>query len=295
MLSAIAGIMTPFLIAALGGLFTERAGVLNIALEGQMLIGAFAGAAVAGTTGSIIGGLAAAIIASGLTAYIFAVLSLRLRANIFITALAVNLFAMGGTQIASQLFFRTKGVVRFADFPGLAKVSLPLLSQLPLVGDLFRGQSIFVYLGWLLVPCAAWLLFRTPFGLHVRAAGYNETALYARGVSSRSIREKAITISGIACGLSGAVLAFHLGAFVPNITSGRGWIALVAIFLGYKRPWGILLVSFLFAAAEMIAQGAQGAGNVPSSLLLAFPFFITFVGMILFSIVSGALGRTQRR
>ncbi len=294
MLTALAGIMTPFLIAALGGLFTERAGVLNIALEGQMLIGAFAAAAVTGTTGSILGGLTAAVFASGLTAYIFAALSLRLKANIFITALAVNLFAMGGTQIASQIFFRTKGVVRFAEFPGLEKISIPLLSQLPVIGPLFQEQSVFVFIGWLLVPCAARLLFRTPFGLHVRAAGYNETALYARGVSTRKIREQALTISGIACGLSGAVLAFHLGAFVPNITSGRGWIALVAIFLGYKRPGGILLVSFLFAAAELIAQGAQGAGNVPASLLLAFPFFITFVGMILFSMVSSAFGRMDR-
>jgi len=294
MMTAIAGIMAPFLIAALGGLFTERAGVLNIALEGQMLIGAFAAAAVTGSSGSILGGLAAAVAVSGLTAYLYAALTLRLKANIFITGLAVNLFAAGAANVASQIFFHTKGVVRFDSFPALAKFSLPLLSRLPFIGQLFTQQSLFVYLSWLLVPLSAWLLYRTPFGLHVRAAGFNETALYARGISGQRVRELSVAISGVACGLAGAFLAFNLGAYVPNISSGRGWIALVAIFLGYKRPGGILLVSFLFAAAELVAQNAQGAANLPASLLLAFPFFITFVGMVLFSIISGTLSRIRK-
>ena len=295
MLSAVAGMMAPFLIAALGGLFTERAGVLNIALEGQMLIGAFTAAAVAGATGSIVFGLTAAMAVSGFIAYAYATLSLRLKANIFITAIAVNLFAMGGTQIASQIFFHTKGVVQFEDFPALIRFSIPVISGLPFIGQLFTDQSILIYVSWILVPCTAWLLFSTPFGLRIRAAGFNDTALYARGVSSRKVREKAVALSGVSCGLAGAILAFHLGAYVPNITSGRGWIALVAIFLGYSRPGGILLVSFLFASAEWIAQRAQGMGNLPSSLLLAFPFFITFLGMILFSIVSGSLLRSQKK
>lgn len=283
MLQTIVEIMTPFLIAALGGLFTEKAGVLNIALEGLMLIGAFSAAAIAGITGSLWYATAGALAVTGLTAYLYATVGLRLKANIFIAALAVNLFALGITQIASQLFFATKGVVQFPNFPVPAQFSIPLLSQIPFIGSLFSEHSIYVYLSWLLVPLTGWILYRTPFGYHVRAAGSNETALFSRGISGRRIKELAITISGLACGLAGATLSINLGAYVPNITSGRGWIALVAIFIGYKKPAGILLVSFLFAGAELIAQNAQGIKNIPSSLLLAFPFFITFIGMVLFS------------
>jgi len=295
MLHSIAGIMTPFLIAALGGLYTERAGVLNIALEGLMLIGAFTAAAVAGLTGSMGLGLFSAVLVSGLGSYFYATTALRLRANIFIAALAVNLFAAGFTGIASQAIFSTKGVVRFEKFPVLPRFSLPLLSEIPLLGPLFTDQSVFVYAGWLMVPLFAWILYRTPAGLRIRAAGSNETALVLRGVSPRRVRERATVISGITCGIAGASLTFNLGAYVPNITSGRGWIALVAIFLGYKRPGGILLVSFLFAAAELLAQNAQGIGNIPASLLLAFPFFITFIGMVVFSALHTSLLKVIRK
>jgi len=293
MLNTLAAIMTPYLIAALGGLFTERAGVLNIALEGQILVGAFAAAAVAGTTGSISLGLLAAIAAGGILSYSYASISLRLHANIFVSALAVNLFASGSTQIASQILFSTRGVVQFSSFPDIKQISIPLLSSIPFLGGLFTNQSPFVYFSWFLIPAAAWLLYKTPYGLRVRAAGFQYTALYVRGVSGRRVRETAMLISGITCGISGALLAFNLGAYVPNISSGRGWIALVALFLGNKRPGGIFLVSLLFAGAEMIAQSAQGSGVLPSSLLLAFPFFITFIGMIIFSALSGSLNSKE--
>ena len=295
MLHSIVEIMTPFLLAALGGLFTEKAGVLNIALEGLMLIGAFSAAAVAGTGGGLLPGTLSAVAVSGAVAYIYAHAALRLKANIFIAALAVNLLAIGGTQIAAHLIFGTKGVIEFEAFPSQPSVSLPLLQHIPLLGEFFTEHSLFVYAGFVLVPAFAWLLNSTPFGMYGKAAGLNSTALFARGISEQRTKVLAITISGITCGLAGASLAFNLGAYVPNITSGRGWIALVAIFLGYKRPYGIFIVAFLFAAAELIAQHAQGIVGAPSSLLLAFPFFITFIGMILFSALHSSLFKTTKK
>jgi simple sugar transport system permease protein len=274
----------PFLIAALGGLFTERAGVLNIALEGLMLIGAFTAAMVAGTSGSITAAVAAAAAASALIAFLFAAGSLRMQANIFITGLAVNLFAGGLTALVSVLLFDTKGVVEFADFPELASLSLPLISRIPVIGAAFSDHSPFVYLSWLMVPAAAVVLHRTPFGLRVRTAGLGPQTLYARGVSSDRIRERTIVLSGIACGIAGASLSLELGSYVPHITAGRGWIALVAIYLGGKRPAGILPVALLFAAAEYVSYTAQGIQAVPSSLLLGFPFLITFLGMVVYSV-----------
>jgi len=295
MLHSIVEIMTPFMLAGLGGLFTEKAGVLNIGLEGLMLIGAFAAAGVAGTSGNLWLGAAAAVAVSAGFAYLYAAAALKLRANIFIAALALNLLAIGGTQIASQLLFGTKGVIEFAAFPELQYFTIPGLSSIPILTEFFTDHSLFVYLGFACVPVAAWLLHKTPFGMYVKAAGLNSTALYVRGIHEQRIKILAITISGITSGLAGASLAFNLGAYVPNITSGRGWIALVAIFLGYKRPYGILLVSFLFAGAELVAQHAQGIAGAPSSLLLAFPFFITFIGMILFSALHSLVLRLQRK
>src|SRR6056297_3217976 len=295
MLHSIVEIMTPFLLAALGGLFTEKAGVLNIALEGLMLIGAFSAAAVAGTGGGLLPGTLSAVAVSGAVAYIYAHAALRLKANIFIAALAVNLLAIGGTQIAAHLIFGTKGVIEFEAFPSQPSVSLPLLQHIPLLGEFFTEHSLFVYAGFVLVPAFAWLLNSTPFGMYIKAAGLNSTALFTRGIAEQRIKVLAITISGITCGLAGASLSFNLGAYVPNITSGRGWIALVAIFLGYKRPYGIFLVALLFAAAELVAQSAQGIAGAPASLLLAFPFFITFIGMIIFSALHALFLRLQEK
>ncbi|MCF7916047.1 MAG: ABC transporter permease [Spirochaetaceae bacterium] len=295
MLHSIVEIMTPFLLAGLGGLFTERAGVLNIALEGLMLIGAFSAAAVAGTSGNLLLGTVAAVGISATAAYLYATAALHLKANIFIAALAVNLLAIGGTQIAAHLLFGTKGVIEFAGFPSLPSISIPLLSSIPVFKDFFTDHSPFVYIAFLLVPISAWLLNATPFGMYVKAAGLNSTALFTRGVAEQKIKVLAITISGITCGLAGASLSFNLGAYVPNITSGRGWIALVAIFLGYKRPYGVFLVALLFAAAELAAQNAQGIAGAPASLLLAFPFFITFIGMIIFSALHALFLRLQEK
>ncbi len=282
MIDSILGIATPVIIAALGGLLTERAGVLNIGLEGLMLIGAFASVTVAGTTGSFFAGVFTGIFASSLLAFLFAVVSLKLRANIFIAGLAVNLFAAGFSALVSKAVFQTKGVLEFVSFPE----TLPIFTPAAL----------------LLVPLTGYLLFRSPAGLRIRAAGMGEDALFVRGVSPQRIRIWVLTISGTACGLAGAAVALPLGAYVPHVTGGRGWIALVAIFLGSKRPAGVLAASLLFSAAQWLSYAAQGTGILPSSLLLAAPFLITFIGMIIFSvsahrrrrISSGKAGRAQK-
>jgi general nucleoside transport system permease protein len=281
MIESILGIATPVIIAALGGLLTERAGVLNIGLEGLMLIGAFASVSVAGTTDSFFAGLAAGILASSLLAFLFAAVSLKLRANIFIAGLAVNLFAAGLSALISKALFHTKGVVEFSSFPE----AIPLFTPAAL----------------LLVPLTGYLLFHRPAGLRIRAAGLGEDALFVRGVSPERIRVGVLTLSGTACGFAGAAVALPLGAYVPHLTGGRGWIALVVIFLGSKRPAGVLAASLLFSSAQWLSYTAQGTGILPSSLLLAAPFLITFIGMILFSVFthrrhlsSLKMGRAQK-
>lgn len=278
------GIMTPFLLAATGGLFTELTGKLNIALEGLMLVGAFFSVVFASLTGSLFLGILLGLASALLLALIFGSISLYLKANILISGLATNLLAAGLTVVLSFQLFGSKGVIRFENIPRLPELKVPLLQKIPLLGDLLAGHDLLVYLSWLCIILAAVVIYRTPFGLRIRATGLSAPTVNSLGLNPRSYQLKAILISGFTCGLAGAVLTLKLGAFVPNITSGRGWIALVAIYLGNRTPLGILIASFVFAFAESISNYAQGAINVPADFILAFPYIITVLAMILYSV-----------
>jgi len=277
------GIMTPILLAATGGLFTELAGMLNIALEGLMLIGAFFSVVFAGVTGSLFIGVLLGIASAMLVAALFGAVSLNLKANVFISGLATNLLASGLTVVLAFQIFGNKGVVRF-EIATLPSLSIPALARIPILGDLLIGHNVLVYLSWLIVVLAAVVIYRTPFGLRIRGTGLGAPTITSLGLKPRRYQMAGILISGFTCGLAGAVLTLNLSAFVPNITSGRGWIALVAIYLGNKTPWGIVIASFVFGFAESFSNYAQGATNIPADFILAFPYLITVLAMIGYSI-----------
>ncbi len=277
------GIMTPILLAATGGLFTELAGMLNIALEGLMLIGAFFSVVFAGFTGSLFIGVLLGITSAMLVAALFGAVSLNLKANVFISGLATNLLASGLTVVLAFQIFGNKGVVRF-EIATLPSLSIPALARIPILGDLLIGHNVLVYLSWLIVVLAAVIIYRTPFGLRIRGTGLGAPTITSLGLKPRRYQMAGILISGFTCGLAGAVLTLNLSAFVPNITSGRGWIALVAIYLGNKTPWGIVIASFVFGFAESFSNYAQGATNIPADFILAFPYLITVLAMIGYSI-----------
>ncbi len=277
------GIMTPFLLAATGGLFTELSGMLNIALEGLMLIGAFFSVVFAAVTGSPFLGVLLGIASAMLAALLFGSVTLHLKANVFITGLATNLLASGLTVVLAFQIFGNKGVVRF-EIARLPTLSVPFLQRIPILGDLLIGHSVFVYLSWLIVAAAALVIYRTPFGLRLRGTGLDRETIASLGLKPTRYQMAGILISGFTCGLAGAVLTLNLSAFVPNITSGRGWIALVAIYLGNKTPWGVAVASFVFGLAESLSNYAQGAINIPADFILAFPYLITVLAMIVYSI-----------
>ena len=277
------GIMTPFLLAAVGGLFTELAGMLNIALEGLMLIGAFFAIVFAGYTGSLLAGVLLGVVFAVLAAALFGAVSLYLKANVFIAGLATNLMAAGLTIVLAFQLFGNKGVIRF-DVAELPALSIPFFNRIPVLGDLLFGHSVFVYASWAIVAVAAVVIYRTPFGLRIRGTGLNAATIASLGLRPRLYQLAGILISGFTCGLAGAMLTLNLGAFIPNITSGRGWIALVAIYLGNKTPWGIVIAAFVFGFAESLSNFAQGATNVPADFILAFPYLITVLAMIGYSV-----------
>lgn len=278
------GIMTPFLLAAIGGLFTELTGMLNIALEGLMLIGAFFSVVLASVTGSLFLGVLLGICITMFIALIFGLISLYLKANIFISGLATNLLASGLTVVLAFKLYGNKGVILFKNLNKLPVLNIPILQKIPVFGDILIGHNVFVYISWILVLIAAAVIYKTPFGIRLRGTGYNAEAVTSLGLKPRSYQLAAILISGFTCGIAGAVLTLNLGAFVPNITSGRGWIALVAIYLGNKTPLGIVIASFIFGFAESFSNYAQGVMNVPADFILSIPYIVTVVAMIGYSI-----------
>lgn len=277
------GIMTPVLLAAIGGMMTELAGMLNIALEGLILTGAFFSVVFAAYTGSLAAGLVMGVAASMLAAFIYGFITLKLKANIFITGLAVNLLAVGVTTIISFHFFGTKGVLSFAELPRLPVFNAGFMNGIPVIGDILFGHNILVYAGWLIVLAAWFTVYKTPYGFRLRGTGSNASAMKAIGLKPSTYKISAVVISGLTCGLAGAVLTLNLGAYVPNISSGRGWIALVVIYLGAKNPYGIFLAAFLFGLAESFSNYAQGFLDIPADFILAFPYLITVAAMIIMS------------
>lgn len=284
-------IMAPLLLAATGGLFTELSGMLNIALEGLMLVGAFASIAGVYLTDSLLLGLLIGVGSSMLLSMILASVTLYLKANVFITGLAANLFASGITVILSFHLFGNRGVITFDTLKELPDLFTRFAGQMPLIA----GYHVLTYLSVVLLVAAWVLLYRTPFGMRLRGVGFHEQALASLGLSPHRYRFAACVLSGLYAGLGGAALSLHLGSFVPNITAGRGWIALVAVFLGQRRPIGILLASFIFAFAEAFSNYAQGAWSVPSDFLLALPYAISLFAIIFYSVFETRRKRIEYR
>ena len=277
-------IMTPLLLAALGGLFTELTGMLNIALEGLLLFGAFFGILGTYYTSSIFLGVCCGIVGSMMLSALLATITLNLKANVFITGLAANLFASGVTVVLAFKLFNNKGVIVFDTIDSLPVYSIPLVKNIPVLGSLLSGYSAFVYISWFLLLLGYLVLAKTVFGFRLRATGLNPEALASLGLRENGYRFVAFLISGFTCGIGGAMLTLNLGAFVPNITAGKGWIALVVIFLGNKKPSGLLVASLVFGLSDAFSNYAQGAFNIPSDFILAIPYLVTLAAMLGYSV-----------
>jgi general nucleoside transport system permease protein len=278
-------IMTPFLLAGIGGLFTELSGMLNIALEGLILTGAFFSVVLAAATGNLLLGITLGVLCAMALSLLFGSVTLYLRANVFITGLATNLFASGFTIVLADRLFRTKGVIQFPNVPRLPSLTVPpFLQRIPVLGDVLFGHNVIVYITWLIVLVSAVVIYRTPFGMRLRGTGLNEKTIFSLGLNPRRYQMAGILLSGLTCGLAGAMLTIQLAAFVPQISSGRGWIALVAIYLGNRTPWGIFAASFVFGLAESLANYAQGAARIPADFILALPYLGTVAAMIIYAV-----------
>jgi len=280
---------TPLLLACLAGLFSERAGIFDIGLEGKMLMAAMTSAAVAALTGSVWVGLAAGIAGSLLMAAIHGIASITFRGNQLISGVALNFIASGITVLVAQSLFRQGG--RTPPLAGDARfspITLPFAEELqavpvlgPLYHDVISGHPILVYVALLCVPATWWLLYRTRFGLRLRAVGENPAAVDTAGISVIGMRFAAVAITGVLCGLAGAYMSTALQAgFGREMTAGRGYIALAALIFAKWRPWQALGATMLFGFFQALAlrpdvvQGVAGV-KVPVSALDALPYILT--------------------
>ncbi|MEZ5882807.1 MAG: ABC transporter permease [Paracoccaceae bacterium] len=288
----------PLLLACLAGLYSERAGVFDIGLEGKMLMAAFASGAIAAVTGSVWLGLLAGISGAMVLAVIHGLASITFRGNQLISGVAVNFLASGFTVLIAQSWFgqggRTPQLMGGGRFEPIVLPGAVALRDVPVIGpiyyDLISGHTALVYVAFLAVPATWWLLFRTRFGLRLRAVGENPAAVDTAGVSVIRLRYTAVAITGLLTGLAGAYLATGLSAgFVKEMTAGRGFIALAALIFAKWRPLPALGATMLFGFLEAIANRYQnldlGFVTLPVQFMQALPYILTVI------ILAGFIGK----
>ena len=299
-LAATIRVATPLLLAAIAGMFSERSGVVDLGLEGKMLGAAFAAAAVSAVTGSAWAGLGAGIAVSVLLALLIAFATVTHRGNQVVAAMAVHIMVTGLGPTLGLAWFGLGGQTPQLDGPGQRFTSLvwpgaAAAAEHPFPGlmysQLLSGHNLLVYLAAALVPLSAWVLYRTRFGLRLRAVGENPHAVDTAGISVAGLRYQAIVISGVLCGVAGTYLSTAASAgFSRDMTAGKGYLALAALIFGKWKPYPTLGACLLFAFTDALASRLQGValplvGIIPVQFILALPYVLTVL------LLAGFVGR----
>lgn len=269
---------TPLLIAATGELVTERSGVLNLGVEGMMIVGAACGFGGAWLTGSILIGALFGIIAGTLMSLIFALMALGLAVNQVATGLALTILGIGLSGLIGAGFVGER-------ITPAARLGIPGLTDIPLVGRVLFGEDAFVYFSIALIIGVWWFLYRTRAGLILRACGDNHISAHALGYPVLRIRTFAVMFGGACAGLAGAYLPLaYTPFFIPGMTAGRGWIALALVVFASWRPGRLVVGAYLFGAVTILQLHAQGWGvGVPSQFMSALPYLATVIVLVLLS------------
>jgi ABC-type uncharacterized transport system permease subunit len=279
-------VSTPLLLAATGETLTERAGVINLGIEGAMLAGAL-GAALGATTGGVWMGAGVAILAGVLMAAVFATVAIGARADQIITGTAVTLASVGLTGMIYRRAYGAGGAG--LSLPTFGDLPIPGLHVLPIVGEALFTQPLPTYVAWLAVPLLWWLLFRTRWGLALRATGEAPAAATAAGVRTRGMQVVATLVGGMFAGLAGASLVLaQVGTFAEKMTAGRGFIAIAIVVLGRWHPVWVMGAALLFGAATALQFLFQAMGlRVPYQLFLMLPYALALVAL------AGGMGRAR--
>jgi general nucleoside transport system permease protein len=274
-------IATPLIFASLGGLLTYQAGILNIALDGFMIMAAFVGIWIAYVTGSLAVGILAGVTGSILLSGLFGAFILRFRAHIFISGIAVTFLGYGLTALLIKGILGQDGVFKSPNIPTFRAIDLPLISDIPILGPIFSGHTLLVYIAYLCVPVVAFLLYQTRWGLRVRMIGEAENAAITAGVNVRAAKMQTVLLSGLFCGLAGTYLSLgYVSLFARGMTNDRGLIALAAIFFAKGRPFGTAAVALLFGLATALSMRLPELTGIAPQLLQLIPYAVTVLAMI---------------
>jgi ABC-type uncharacterized transport system permease subunit len=278
-------ISAPLVFAAVGETFSQKAGVINVQLEGMMLVGAYTGVTAAISSGDPLIGLLAAIAGGILLALVHGFVCITLGGNQIVSGIALNLFALGMTSFLLDIFFEEER----ARAPGLEPLAIPGLSDIPGLGRVLFNQSLGVYLMLVLIPLGFFVLYKTPWGLRVLACGENPRAADTVGANVKAVRYQALILAGGLAGLGGGVLALsQLRFFVDNLTAGRGFIALAAVLFANWRPVQAALAASLFGFADALQLRLQAIGiGIPPEALTMLPFVLTLI------VLGGFVGRAR--
>ena len=267
---------TPLVFASLGGIFSERVGIINIALEGMMLTGAFTGVLATFYSGNPWLGVLAAVLVGGLLGLLHALLTVKFAGNQVVSGTGINILALGFTAYMCQIVWGSRGASQSVQ--GLGTLSIPVLKDIPILGDILGSHTPLVYLMLIVVVVSYIVLFKTPIGLRIRAVGENPAAADTAGINVYRTKYLWLMISGMLAGLGGAFLSLgHLNLFVWGMTGGRGFIALAAMILGGWLPFGALGASLLFGFADALQMRLQALGLLPSQIILTIPYVLTVI------------------
>ena len=271
---------TPYLYAAIGEAFGQRSGVLNLGVDGQMLLGAFAAFYVAFTTGNLWLGLLAAVVVGALMGLAMAFVTVNLQAVQGISGIGFYLFGLGMSELLFKMLLGTVETVK-----GFPPVNIPILGSIPFIGKIFFQQNIMVYGAFLLVPLAWFVLNKTTLGLKIRAVGENPEAADSLGVSVARVRYFTIILGGILSGVAGASMSIALlNVFQQNMTSGLGFIAVALVYFGAWRAWGVLAGALLFSfvnSMQLWMQVLDQKSVVPTELAIMLPYILTIVVLVI--------------
>lgn len=268
---------TTLLLASLGEIISEKGGVLNLGVEGMILVGAVAGFMAAQVTGSLIAAAVIAMLASGLLAFVHALLTVSFRANQVVSGLALTIFGTGMSAFLGKAYVGIASVVSFHN------ISIPLLGDIPFFGPVLFRQNLLVYASFVLVPIVWYMLNKTHLGLKIRSAGENPAATDAAGINIFAVRYGCTVAGGMFSGLAGAFLALgYNSSWMENISAGRGWIAVALVIFSMWNPWKALLGSYLFGLISILGFRLQAVGIIiPDALFSMLPYILTIIVLIL--------------
>jgi len=294
-LASVLRISTPLILPALGGLITDLSGAVNIALEGIMLTSAFTGVVVSAYSGSVFLGVLAGVASGILISFILGWFHLYLETDIILAGIAINILATGGTIFLLYVLTGDKGNSQSLASGRVPNINLPLIQDIPFLGRVISGQHIFVWIAFILTWLVSIYLYRTPWGTHLRAVGENPQAAETMGINVKRTRMIALLVSGFLASFGGMTMSMaYLTIFQREMTAGRGFIALAAVYLGGRKPWGTLLAAILFGFADALSH-QLGSLQIPSQLVQTIPYIVTILALVVYNLREQAIKRERRR